>query len=283
MLLLVSTSDKIQVVSGSALNLDVHASYMDFDGTNVTPGRRNTTITTATTTDVVLAPASSVTRNLKTLTVRNRDASVNTITVKHTDGTTVSELFKATLQPDDVIEFVDGVGFIVRPAYAASQAQNYSTANQSPTAATATYLTGSLISLPRTPSIGTMFRWTIGYSKTAAGTATTTWDIRFGTNGTTGDTARNSATGPTETAAADDCQMTITAIVRGPIGASCVVQSNFANLDTGVTAGHKTWAKNVTSAAFDITPSGTKVGLVITTGTADVDTINSVIAEAFNL
>lgn len=283
MLLLASTSDKIQVITGSALNTDVHASYMDYDGTNVTPGRKNSAITTATTTDVVLAPASSVTRNVKALNIRNRDASPQVVTVQHTDGTTVAQLFKATLQPDDVIEYYDGVGFIVRPVYNPAALFNYSTTNQSPTAATATYVTGSLITLPRTALVGSMYRWKIGYSKTAAGTATSTWDVRFGTNGTTGDTARNSATGPTETAAADDCELEIILIVRGPIGASCITQALFVNSDTGVTAGFKAWAKNVTSSAFDITPAGTKVGIVVTSGTADVMTISTVTAEAWNL
>jgi hypothetical protein len=203
--------------------------------------------------------------------------------VKHTDGTNTPTLFTATLTPGDMIEFVDGVGFVVRPAYVLTDIQNFSTANQSPAAATRTYVTGSLITLPRTALVGSVYRWTIGYSKTAVGTATTTWDVAFGTNGTTADTARCSATGPTETAAADDAFLIVEVIIRGPIGASCIAEAIFSNNDTGVTTGFKNWAKNVTSAAFDITPANTKVGLCITSGTADVVTIGSVIAEAFNL
>jgi hypothetical protein len=120
-ILLASTSDKIQVTTGARRLVDVHASYMDFDGTNVTPGRKNTAITTATTTDVVVSPAASVFRNVKSLTVANKDTISCVCTVKHTDGTTTSTMFSATLLPGDMIEFVDGVGFIVRSAYATTQ------------------------------------------------------------------------------------------------------------------------------------------------------------------
>jgi hypothetical protein len=289
MLLLTSTSDKIQVTTGAAATIDVHASYMDFDGTNVTPGRKNTPITTATTTDVVLAPLTSVFRNVKSLTVANKDVVSCACTVKHTDGTNTPTLFSATLAPGDMIEFVDGVGFVVRPAYATSQLQNVSTADQSPTAATLTYLTGSLIALPRTAQVGSIYRWKVHLAKSAAGTGTTSFDIRFGTNGTTADTARCS-TGAldTETAIADEMVAEIWATVRGPIGASCIVQSSWMFDDNLTTTGfsntaRKSQVKAVQSAAFDITPTGTKVGLTITSGAADVVTIRQVTAEGFNL
>ena len=50
MLLLNSTSDAVRLVTGSAANsINVHVSWMDTNGTTVTPGRQNTVITTATT------------------------------------------------------------------------------------------------------------------------------------------------------------------------------------------------------------------------------------------
>jgi hypothetical protein len=289
MLILASTADKVQLTTGAAATIDVHASYMDFDGTNVTPGRKNTAITTATTTDIVASPLTSVFRNVKSLTIANKDVISCTCTVKHTDGTITPTQFTATLAPGDMIEFVDGVGFIVRPAYATSQLQNVSTADQSPTAATLTYLTGSLITLPRTAQVGSVYRWKVHLAKTAAGVATSSFDIRFGTNGTTADTARCS-TGALdlETAIADEMVADIIAIVRGPIGASCIVQSSWMFNDNLTTTGfsntaRKAQVKAVQSAAFDITPTGTKVGLTITSGTADVVTIRQVIAEGFNL
>jgi hypothetical protein len=57
MLLLASTTDKIQVITSAAGQVDVHASWVDLSGTTITAGRTNTRISTATTTDVVGAPA----------------------------------------------------------------------------------------------------------------------------------------------------------------------------------------------------------------------------------
>lgn len=113
MLLLTSTSDKIRVVTGSALTIDVHASWMDYNGSTVTPGRTNTAITTATTTDVVASPAGSTQRNVKTIHIRNKDASPCDITVIHTDGTTAVELFKDTLAANSEMQYTDGIGFLM--------------------------------------------------------------------------------------------------------------------------------------------------------------------------
>lgn len=114
MLLLTSTSDKVQVVTSAVGDVDVAASWVD-SGTPVVPGRTLTgPITTAATTDVVAAPASSVQRNVQTLLIRNAHASVsNAITVRLTDGTTTVDVFKATLAPDEVLQYLDGVGFQV--------------------------------------------------------------------------------------------------------------------------------------------------------------------------
>jgi hypothetical protein len=63
MLLLTATTDKLQLVTGSAATVDVHASYVDASQANPpvvqgdTMGRQNTAITTAATTDIVAAPA----------------------------------------------------------------------------------------------------------------------------------------------------------------------------------------------------------------------------------
>lgn len=112
MLLLTSTSDKISLVSGSALNTDVHCSWVDYASGTVTGGRTNTAITTATTTDIVAAPAASTQRNVKTINIRNRDASSSQdVTVKHTDGTNNMELVKVTLQPGETLEYIEGVGW----------------------------------------------------------------------------------------------------------------------------------------------------------------------------
>jgi len=113
MLILASTTDVVNVVTGSAGLVDVHASWMDNAAGAVGPGRTNTpTITTATTTTVVPSPASGTQRNLKTLHVRNRGASANSINVIHTDGTTAVILLTISLASGATLEYIDEVGFM---------------------------------------------------------------------------------------------------------------------------------------------------------------------------
>lgn len=116
MILLTSTSDKLQIVTSAAATVDVHASWVDNTSTAVTPGRTNTAITTAATTDVVAAPAASTQRNVKTLHVRNISNSLTTdVTVQHTDGTTAAQLYKITLVPGEAFQYTDDNGFEIPP------------------------------------------------------------------------------------------------------------------------------------------------------------------------
>lgn len=96
---LASTSDVIRVVSGSAAQIECHASWADLNGTTVTLGRQNTPhITTATTTTVVASPGASTVRNVRHLNITNDHASQScAITVEHYDGTTAEELVAVTL------------------------------------------------------------------------------------------------------------------------------------------------------------------------------------------
>jgi hypothetical protein len=118
MLLLASTSDLLRVVTSGAITTDVHASWLDLNGSTVTPGRTNTAITTATTTTVVASPAASTMRTIKTLCVRNKHASsAQTVTVLHSDGTTVVELVQAILSAGDALHYDEHAGFTVRDLY----------------------------------------------------------------------------------------------------------------------------------------------------------------------
>lgn len=115
MLLLASTSDIIRIDTSAAVTTDVHASYVDMNGSTITPGRQNTAITTATTTTIVSAPASSTYRTVKTIHIRNRHASTSQdVTVEHYDGTTGPELIKVTLSAGDTLHYNEGRGWEVR-------------------------------------------------------------------------------------------------------------------------------------------------------------------------
>ena len=103
MIILASTSDIVRVVTTAAAQIEVHASWVDMNGATITPGRTNTPhITTATTTTVVASPAASTVRNLKHLNITNDHASQScSVTVEHSDGTTIIEMMAFTLLPGE--------------------------------------------------------------------------------------------------------------------------------------------------------------------------------------
>ena len=114
MLLLTSTSDQIQLVTSAAATIDVHATWVDTAGVTVTPGRTNTAISTAATTNIAGSPGVSTQRNLKTLHARNKHATLACdITVQHTDGSTLVRLYKTTLYPGHMLAYTDQGGFAV--------------------------------------------------------------------------------------------------------------------------------------------------------------------------
>lgn len=116
MLLLTSTDDKIQVVTDAADAVDVHASYMDYavgPPESTTPGRKNTPIAAAATTDVVPSPAASVQRNVKFLAIRMKGTGPVAVTVVHTDGTNAVEIKSQVLDADHrELQYIDGIGFL---------------------------------------------------------------------------------------------------------------------------------------------------------------------------
>lgn len=149
-----------------------------------------------------------------------------------------------------------------------------------------TYLTGSSISIP--PSllrVGGVFIWKFAMSKTAAGTATPIWNIRFGVNGTTADTARVTHTGIAQTAAVDNGMAEIMAIVR-TAGAAGVLSSYYALQHLGAAAGLANAVSDVkqnNSAAFDMTVANSIIGVSMNPGAAGVWTFQLVAVNGFNL
>ena len=131
MLLLTSTSDQLQLVTSAATStIEVHASWVDLNGTTVTPGRTNSRITTAATSVIVAAPAASTTRKVKGLYVTNNSTGTNcTVAVRHTDGTNVVELMEFVLLPGENMGYREDGSWVHRDSqgaeYPASGLGNY--------------------------------------------------------------------------------------------------------------------------------------------------------------
>ena len=121
MLLLTSVSDQIQLTTATATStIEVHASYVDLNGTTVTPGRTNTIISAATTTTIVAAPGSGVQRNLKGLYVTNNSTGTScNVAVSHTDGTNSVELMQFVLLPGENMGYREDGSWVHRDAQGA--------------------------------------------------------------------------------------------------------------------------------------------------------------------
>lgn len=177
MLLLAATTDKLDLITSAAGDIDVHCSYIDLNsstGAWVGGGKQNTTIATAATTDVMASPAATTLRNIKTINARNAHASVaNTITLRFNQNATIFELHKVTLAPGECLEYIEGVGFFVlgavNPNFAVSLASDFTNSTT-----TATEVSGL------TTATGTgnyAFSYHIAYQ-----TAATTTSIKFAVN-----------------------------------------------------------------------------------------------------
>lgn len=123
MLLLLTNAgtDKLQLVTSATAPVDVHVSWVDKNTSTgaISEGRTNTAIASATTTDITATPAATTNRNIKALTVRNKDATAsNDVTVVYDANGTDCELYKVTLLAGDTLQFIEGVGFYVLTATA---------------------------------------------------------------------------------------------------------------------------------------------------------------------
>ena len=295
MLLLTSTSDLVQVITGSASTINVHASYMDNASGTITPLRTNTaTITTATTTTVVSSPAASTQRNVRHLNIRNVDAANATaLTVQHTDGTNVEPLFKCTLLPGEELTFTQGGlwmhydvnGGVYQGTTTEPVTYNSSTAAQGAGFASDTYVTGSSILIPSIrPKVGTLYHCKITATKTAAGTATPIVQLRYGTTASTSDTSLCSFTFSAGTAATDTGMFEVYGLYRSVGSATSAVVQGYCSLISQPTTGFSSLLKGVatTSAGHDSTTVNTYLGVSINGGASASWTVQLVQATFEN-
>lgn len=164
---------------------------------------------------------------------------------------------------------------------------NVSVANQNINSGADTYITNSNIAIPpHLMQLGTVFRWRIVGTKTAAGVAAPVFNIRVGTAGAIGDTAQVIFTQvAAQTAAVDAGIWDITAVLRN-IGAAGVLAGMLSMTHVLAITGFSTLGANVqqvTSAGFDTTVASTIVGVSVNFGATSNITVQAVTCEALNL
>lgn len=116
MIILTTTNDKIQASLGgtvAANQVRCFVSYRDTTTTSITPGRNYLNTNNTTLVDVVAAPASSTQRIVDYMSFYNADTASVVLTVDFWDGSSLYELFSATLGPNEKAEYQEGNGFKV--------------------------------------------------------------------------------------------------------------------------------------------------------------------------
>lgn len=164
---------------------------------------------------------------------------------------------------------------------------NQSVADQAIAAATTALLTGSVLAIP--PSklrVGSMFRFSIDVSKTAAGTAANTFLVKLGPLGTVADPTILTFTLPVGTAVVDVAWIEILVTIRGPLTAACIAKGQLAlahNLSATGFATVPGVVLQATSAAFDATVANLILSVACTTAALTVLTFSQVVAEGWNV
>lgn len=115
-----ATTDKVQIGSSAAANLDCHASGVDMDVATptapvITPRNNLLNHAAASVVDLFAAPSGANDwANVQSIHVRNKHATVITDASIYIDrSATDYEIFKATLNPGDVLEYEEELGFYV--------------------------------------------------------------------------------------------------------------------------------------------------------------------------
>ncbi len=290
MLPLIGATDSLEIITSAICDVDYIFSWVDASNASPPvlsrPDRSHGNITTATTTaSVVATPGAGVCRNIKEGSIRNAHASTPVdITVQYDISAVKREIYKVTLLPGETLAYTAGTGWY-RIALPTSNPAlyNVSVADQGPGFAADTYVTGSNLLIGGRIKVGTIIRWNIHATKTAAGIATPIWIVRFGTAGAIADTARCTLTGPAQTGAVDNGFFELEAYFS-IYSASAIVRSKVGIMHSAASAaGFGECVANATSAAFDATVAGLQVGLSVNGGASAAWTIQGVTAEVMNL
>lgn len=287
-LYLIGTTQSISIVTGTAGDVEVDYSYVDAPNPITTsssftagPTTEPANITAATTTaNYPAAPGASTVRNVLHYSIFNNGA-LNAIQVLKVDsGGPTNTLWKGTLNTGESIKldengdwtYYDVNGNVKAPS--AQLLQNSSTSTVSAGYASDTYLAGSSITMPSNgPHVGTRYRLFFDMVKTAAGTATFIVNVRYGTAGSTADTARLTFTFAAGTAAADTGSFELNLHFRSVgSGTSAVIVGTIkcihALAATGLTSTGAAGSAQFTtvSSGFDSTPAGSILGVSVNGG-----------------
>lgn len=130
-----STSEKLQLTTDGTESIDVVATYADKTTSGLTPGSKESAITTATTTDIVDAPAASTQRIISHVCCTNKSGTSAVLTPMKDVSATDYEMGDYTVNGGESLVYAEGIWAVKnvaakRPffrAYRATSAQSIST------------------------------------------------------------------------------------------------------------------------------------------------------------
>ncbi len=293
--LLTTSTDLLRVITGSAADLDCVVSYLEYTNASPpvpdAPDTQFTNITTATTTTILGAPTSgSDRRKIKAISIVNTHGSVSTtvrVVIERTGPVTWDIFNTVTLAPGESLTYTEGTGWFYNRTAPVNLATGASTTAQIASHSADTYYLG----IPTTYNgvtrlrAGSFVRWAFRTQK-GGGTATPVYTIRYGTAGTTADTARVTLTGAAQTAVADEGYIIIEAGFRA-VGASAVLVAHHALVHRLATTGLSVTATNVfmtpvASATFDSGVANSILGLSVNPGASGAWVTDLVTLDAVN-
>ena len=95
------TTESMEVTTSSTSAIDYVVSYVDYTSSAATPGATQGAITTATTTTFIPAPAASTQRQVKRVTMRNKGAASNLLTIQKDVSGSNYETYSTSLGPEE--------------------------------------------------------------------------------------------------------------------------------------------------------------------------------------
>lgn len=112
MIILDATTKKLELLTSAAVSTDFEASYADITTTTFVAGESDGNVNTATTTDLVVAPAASTQRQVKYVCIRNRGTTAQVVTVKlDVSGTERYITPDVSLLGGECLYYVEGQGW----------------------------------------------------------------------------------------------------------------------------------------------------------------------------
>jgi hypothetical protein len=113
MILLKSTNEILRIITSSIADIDYSVSYADITTTTFLPSTNEGKINTATTTTILVSPASSTQRQIKQITITNRHASSASEIIVEKDISGIEYYLTPTvsLLAGETLQYLDGAGW----------------------------------------------------------------------------------------------------------------------------------------------------------------------------